>query len=93
MLRRRGLPRIQLFGRWHTDTTLLLAAEVTLSLLQEGLGHEDAAYLMDNRAHALPSEQQQAMPLFGALLETSKPKESEKGRVGQSFQSRGIATA
>lgn len=75
LLKRHGLPQIRLYDLRHTGTTLLLAAQVPLTVLKERLGHKDAAFLIDTYAHVLPNQQNAATAALAKLLGTGSSEE------------------
>jgi integrase len=63
-----GIRRIKFHGLRHTSATLLLQAGVSVTVVQERLGHKQISSTLDIYAHALPSMQQDAAAKLGALL-------------------------
>ena len=75
LARRAGMPKgTGLHTLRHTHATLLLAARVSLKVVQERLGHATPETTARVYAHVLPHMQREAADEFGQVLERAVPK-------------------
>jgi integrase len=68
LVRKAGVPRINLHGLRHTHATLALKAGVHPKIVSERLGHSSVAFTMDVYAHVVEGMQEQAADAIVALI-------------------------
>jgi integrase len=71
LLARANLPRMRLYDLRHSSATLLLAAGINAKVVSERLGHSTVRLTLDTYSHVLPSMQEEAATILGALLAPS----------------------
>lgn len=68
LIKAAGVPVIRIHDLRHTNATLLLAAGVSLKVVQERLGHASPEITMKHYMHAMPKMQEKAAEAIGAIL-------------------------
>ncbi|MBE6464438.1 MAG: site-specific integrase [Eggerthellaceae bacterium] len=63
-----GFPTLKMHELRHTAATLLLGFGADVKTVQRRLGHSRASMTLDQYAHAIPANDQEAADLLGALL-------------------------
>jgi len=69
-----GVKRIRLHDVRHTHGTLGLAAGVHPKIMSERLGHSSVAMTLDIYSHAIPTLQDSAADLMGAMIDDARAK-------------------
>lgn len=73
-----GLPRIRLHDLRHTHASHALAANVSMKVVQERLGHSSMALTADTYTHVLPTVAAEAAELVANLLASAVPALAER---------------
>ena len=75
-----GFPTLKMHELRHTAATLLLGFGTDVKTVQKRLGHSKASMTLDQYAHAIPANDQDAADLLGALL-SQAPKSAHVVRL------------
>ena len=67
-VRRSGLPRIRWHDLRHAHVTLMLLAGVPPHVVSRRLGHATVGFTLDQYAHVLPGQDQDAADTLAAML-------------------------
>ena len=84
-LREAGLPDIRFHDLRHTAASLMLKQGVSVKVVQERLGHSDAAMTLNVYSHVMPGMQQEAaqkMDEITAINENEDPLENVEDNPG-----------
>jgi len=77
MVRRAGLPHLQLHGLHYSHATLLLKAGVHPKVVSERLGHANIGITLDIYSHVLPGMQEAAVEKLDRIFEPDANENSD----------------
>jgi integrase len=68
LVKKSGLPKLNLYGTRHTHATILLRACVNPKVVAERLGHASVVITLDTYSHVLPDTQEEVATKLNGLL-------------------------